>query len=95
MLYDLEGACKTFTEITNQVVNFAGKKVLCALALRDADRQCVQQPVDFPPSCQVRVEPVTCKVSLVLTDDPRLPCIPGEGNKMDPSHGEINLKLAN
>ncbi|XP_017328074.1 prostate-associated microseminoprotein [Ictalurus punctatus] len=54
----------------------------------------VQQPVDFPPWCQVRVESVTCKVSLVLTSDPRLPCIPGEGNSVDPGHGEMNVKLA-
>ncbi|XP_060729483.1 prostate-associated microseminoprotein [Tachysurus vachellii] len=54
----------------------------------------VQQPVDFPPWCQVRVESVTCKVSLVLTSDPRLPCNPGEGNIVDPSHGEMNIKLA-
>ncbi|KAB5579123.1 hypothetical protein PHYPO_G00191510 [Pangasianodon hypophthalmus] len=54
----------------------------------------VEQPVDFPPWCQVRVESVTCKVSLVLTSDPRLPCLPGEGNSVDPSHGEMNMKLA-
>ncbi|MCI4377188.1 hypothetical protein PGIGA_G00200740 [Pangasianodon gigas] len=54
----------------------------------------VEQPVDFPPWCQVRVESVTCKVSLVLTSDPRLPCVPGEENSVDPSHGEMNMKLA-
>ncbi|KAK3567351.1 hypothetical protein QTP86_019587 [Hemibagrus guttatus] len=54
----------------------------------------VQQPVDFPPWCQVRVESVTCKVILVLTSDPRLPCIPGDENNVDPSHGDMNVKLA-
>uniref|UniRef100_A0A3Q1H718 Prostate-associated microseminoprotein n=1 Tax=Anabas testudineus TaxID=64144 RepID=A0A3Q1H718_ANATE len=33
----------------------------------------VHKPVDFPAWCEVRVEPVTCKVTLVQTADPRLP----------------------
>uniref|UniRef100_A0A673BIW2 Uncharacterized protein n=1 Tax=Sphaeramia orbicularis TaxID=375764 RepID=A0A673BIW2_9TELE len=48
----------------------------------------VHRPVDFPAWCEVRVEPVTCKVSLVQTADPRLPCVPGETNR-DPSHGSL------
>ncbi|XP_036452106.1 prostate-associated microseminoprotein [Colossoma macropomum] len=54
----------------------------------------VHRPVDFPPWCEVRVESPTCKVTLVLASDPRLPCIPGEGNSVDPSHGAMNMKLA-
>ncbi|XP_008299904.1 prostate-associated microseminoprotein [Stegastes partitus] len=50
----------------------------------------VHRPVDFPAWCEVRVEPVTCKVFLVQTADPRLPCSPGEANK-DPSHGSLQL----
>uniref|UniRef100_A0A8D3A478 Uncharacterized protein n=1 Tax=Scophthalmus maximus TaxID=52904 RepID=A0A8D3A478_SCOMX len=38
----------------------------------------------------VRVEPATCKVSLVQTADPRLPCYPGDDFK-DPSHGSLQL----
>lgn len=48
------------------------------------------RPVDFPAWCEVRVEPVTCKVSLVQTADPRLPCSPGE--QQDPSHGSVQLQ---
>uniref|UniRef100_A0A8C6UDB7 Prostate-associated microseminoprotein n=1 Tax=Neogobius melanostomus TaxID=47308 RepID=A0A8C6UDB7_9GOBI len=51
------------------------------------------RPVDFPAWCEVRVEPVTCKVSLVQTADPRLPCFPGD--QQDPSHGEINTEIHN
>ncbi|XP_030017787.1 prostate-associated microseminoprotein [Sphaeramia orbicularis] len=51
----------------------------------------VHRPVDFPAWCEVRVEPVTCKVSLVQTADPRLPCVPGETNR-DPSHGSLQLQ---
>lgn len=51
----------------------------------------VHRPVDFPAWCQVWVEPVTCKVSLVQTADPRLPCFPGE-NIQDPSHGLPRLQ---
>uniref|UniRef100_A0A8B9HSQ3 Prostate-associated microseminoprotein n=1 Tax=Astyanax mexicanus TaxID=7994 RepID=A0A8B9HSQ3_ASTMX len=54
----------------------------------------VHRPVDFPPWCEVRVESPTCKVTLVLASDPRLPCVPGEGNSLDPSHGAMNMKLA-
>uniref|UniRef100_A0A3B4WSU2 Prostate-associated microseminoprotein n=1 Tax=Seriola lalandi dorsalis TaxID=1841481 RepID=A0A3B4WSU2_SERLL len=36
----------------------------------------VHRPVDFPAWCEVRVEPVSCKVSLVQAADPRLPCSP-------------------
>uniref|UniRef100_A0AAY5F0T5 Prostate-associated microseminoprotein n=1 Tax=Electrophorus electricus TaxID=8005 RepID=A0AAY5F0T5_ELEEL len=54
----------------------------------------VHWPVDFPPWCEVRVESPMCKVTLVLASDPRLPCIPGEGNSVDPSHGSMNMKLA-
>ncbi|KAI4884981.1 hypothetical protein NFI96_020259 [Prochilodus magdalenae] len=54
----------------------------------------VHRPVDFPPWCEVRVESPTCKLTLVLASDPRLPCIPGEGNSVDPSHGAMNMKLA-
>ncbi|XP_008322002.2 prostate-associated microseminoprotein [Cynoglossus semilaevis] len=52
----------------------------------------VQRPVDFPAWCQVRVERVSCTVSLVQTADPRLPCLPGEELK-DPSHGSVHLQL--
>uniref|UniRef100_A0A8P4G8J4 Prostate-associated microseminoprotein n=1 Tax=Dicentrarchus labrax TaxID=13489 RepID=A0A8P4G8J4_DICLA len=51
----------------------------------------VHRPVDFPAWCEVRVEPVTCQVSLVQTADPRLPCSPGEEIK-DPSHGSLQLQ---
>ncbi|ROI46756.1 Prostate-associated microseminoprotein [Anabarilius grahami] len=53
----------------------------------------VHRPVDFPPWCEVRVESLTCQVMLVLTSDPRLPCIPGEDNNLDPRHGALNMKL--
>uniref|UniRef100_A0A3B3C9S4 Microseminoprotein, prostate associated n=1 Tax=Oryzias melastigma TaxID=30732 RepID=A0A3B3C9S4_ORYME len=46
----------------------------------------LHRPVDFPAWCQVQVEPVSCKVFLVQTAYPRLPCSPGEANR-DPSHG--------
>ncbi|XP_007563694.1 prostate-associated microseminoprotein [Poecilia latipinna] len=52
----------------------------------------VHRPVDFPAWCEVRVEPVTCKVFLVQTADPRLPCTPGETDR-DPSHGSLQLQL--
>ncbi|KAM9827541.1 prostate-associated microseminoprotein [Neosynchiropus ocellatus] len=48
----------------------------------------VHRPVDFPAWCEVRVEPVTCKLTLVQTADPRQPCTPGEGIR-DPSHGSV------
>ncbi|XP_072315127.1 prostate-associated microseminoprotein [Eucyclogobius newberryi] len=48
------------------------------------------RPVDFPAWCVVRVEPVTCKVSLVQTADPRLPCYPDD--QQDPSHGSLPLQ---
>ncbi|XP_026208201.1 prostate-associated microseminoprotein [Anabas testudineus] len=51
----------------------------------------VHKPVDFPAWCEVRVEPVTCKVTLVQTADPRLPCSPGEDIN-DPSHGSLHLQ---
>uniref|UniRef100_A0A7N8YML0 Microseminoprotein, prostate associated n=1 Tax=Mastacembelus armatus TaxID=205130 RepID=A0A7N8YML0_9TELE len=51
----------------------------------------VHRPVDFPAWCEVRVEPVTCKVSLVQTADPRLPCSPGD-DIQDPSHGSFHLQ---
>uniref|UniRef100_A0A667YAX2 Uncharacterized protein n=1 Tax=Myripristis murdjan TaxID=586833 RepID=A0A667YAX2_9TELE len=51
----------------------------------------VHRPVDFPAWCEVQVEPVTCKVSLVQTADRRLPCTPGEENR-DPSHGSLKLQ---
>ncbi|XP_034020069.1 prostate-associated microseminoprotein [Thalassophryne amazonica] len=51
----------------------------------------VHRPVDFPAWCKVQVEPVSCRVSLVQTADPRLPCIPGE-DKKDPSHGSLQLQ---
>ncbi|XP_016346336.1 prostate-associated microseminoprotein [Sinocyclocheilus anshuiensis] len=53
----------------------------------------VHRPVDFPPWCEVRVESLTCQVTLVMTSDPRLPCIPGEENNVDPRHGALNMKL--
>ncbi|KAA0723166.1 Prostate-associated microseminoprotein PC3-secreted microprotein [Triplophysa tibetana] len=53
----------------------------------------VHQPVDFPAWCEVRVETLTCQVTLVMTSDPRLLCIPGENN-IDPRHGAINMNLA-
>ncbi|KAM3589984.1 uncharacterized protein V6R79_001153 [Siganus canaliculatus] len=52
----------------------------------------VHRPVDFPAWCEVRVEPVTCKVLLVQTADPRLPCSPGE-DLQDPSHGSLQQQL--
>ncbi|KAF7230177.1 prostate-associated microseminoprotein [Nothobranchius furzeri] len=51
----------------------------------------VHRPVDFPAWCEVRVEPVTCKVFLVQTADPRQLCYPGETNQ-DPSHGSLHLQ---
>uniref|UniRef100_A0AAX7V4L4 Prostate-associated microseminoprotein n=1 Tax=Astatotilapia calliptera TaxID=8154 RepID=A0AAX7V4L4_ASTCA len=51
----------------------------------------VHRPVDFPAWCEVQVEQVTCKVSLVQSADPRLPCSPGQANK-DPSHGSLQLQ---
>lgn len=51
----------------------------------------VHRPVDFPAWCEVQVEPVTCKVSLVQSADPRLTCSPGDANK-DPSHGSLHLQ---
>ncbi|XP_029939909.1 prostate-associated microseminoprotein [Salarias fasciatus] len=51
----------------------------------------VHRPVDFPAWCNVRVEPVTCKVVLVQTADPRLPCSPG-GADTDPSQGALQLQ---
>ncbi|XP_076829385.1 prostate-associated microseminoprotein [Brachyhypopomus gauderio] len=54
----------------------------------------VHRPVDFPPWCEVRVESPTCKVTMVMASDPRLPCMPGEGNDVDPSHGSMNRELA-
>ncbi|XP_034532886.1 prostate-associated microseminoprotein [Notolabrus celidotus] len=51
----------------------------------------LHRPVDFPAWCQVRVEPVTCKVTLVQTADPRLPCTPGV-DMLDPSHGSLHLQ---
>uniref|UniRef100_A0A671NXJ9 Prostate-associated microseminoprotein n=1 Tax=Sinocyclocheilus anshuiensis TaxID=1608454 RepID=A0A671NXJ9_9TELE len=53
----------------------------------------VHRPVDFPPWCEVRVESLTCQATLVMTSDPRLPCIPGEENNVDPRHGALNMKL--
>ncbi|XP_030635177.1 prostate-associated microseminoprotein [Chanos chanos] len=53
----------------------------------------IHPPVDFPPWCEVRVESLTCQVSLVQSADPRLPCIPGGGNSLDPSHGTFSMKL--
>lgn len=53
----------------------------------------LHRPVDFPPWCEVRVESLTCQVTLVMTYDPRLPCIPGEENNVDPRHGALNMKL--
>uniref|UniRef100_A0A665USR9 Microseminoprotein, prostate associated n=1 Tax=Echeneis naucrates TaxID=173247 RepID=A0A665USR9_ECHNA len=53
----------------------------------------VHRPVDFPAWCEVRVEPVSCKVSLVQTADRRLPCSPGEDLK-DPKPTVVpGLKL--
>ncbi|XP_068443323.1 prostate-associated microseminoprotein [Clinocottus analis] len=48
----------------------------------------VQRPVDFPAWCEVRVESLTCKVSLVQAADPRLLCYPGEDIR-DPGHGSL------
>ncbi|XP_068078693.1 prostate-associated microseminoprotein [Danio rerio] len=53
----------------------------------------VHRPVDFPPWCEVRVESLTCQVTLVMTADPRLPCVPGEDNNVDPRHGALNINL--
>ncbi|XP_046895338.1 prostate-associated microseminoprotein [Hypomesus transpacificus] len=54
----------------------------------------VHRPVDFPSWCEVRVEMLTCKVSLVQTADPRLPCSPGGNNFLDPRQGgHFNLPL--
>uniref|UniRef100_A0AAY5LCW5 Prostate-associated microseminoprotein n=1 Tax=Esox lucius TaxID=8010 RepID=A0AAY5LCW5_ESOLU len=56
----------------------------------------VHRPVDFPAWCEVRVETLTCKMILVQSADPRLPCIPGDGHEMDPRYGSLdnNLRLA-
>ncbi|XP_040037735.1 prostate-associated microseminoprotein [Gasterosteus aculeatus] len=48
----------------------------------------VHRPVDFPAWCDVRVDSATCKVGLVQTADPRLPCYPGEEIR-DPGHGSL------
>ncbi|XP_035282448.1 prostate-associated microseminoprotein [Anguilla anguilla] len=53
----------------------------------------IQRPVDFPAWCEVRVETETCKVTLVQTADPRLPCVPGQDGNLDPSHGTLNMRL--
>ncbi|XP_020347010.1 prostate-associated microseminoprotein [Oncorhynchus kisutch] len=56
----------------------------------------VHHPVDFPGWCEVRVDTLTCKMTLVQSADPRLPCSPGYGHSLDPSHGSLEhyLKLA-
>uniref|UniRef100_A0A3P9H583 Prostate-associated microseminoprotein n=1 Tax=Oryzias latipes TaxID=8090 RepID=A0A3P9H583_ORYLA len=51
----------------------------------------LHRPVDFPAWCKVQIELVSCKVFLVQTADPRLPCSPGEANH-DPSHGSLHLQ---
>ncbi|KAM9424740.1 prostate-associated microseminoprotein [Pholidichthys leucotaenia] len=51
----------------------------------------VHRPVDFPAWCDVQVDSVTCKASLVQKADPRLPCSPGEENQ-DPSHRSLQLQ---
>ncbi|XP_021433533.1 prostate-associated microseminoprotein [Oncorhynchus mykiss] len=55
----------------------------------------VHHPVDFPGWCEVRVDTLTCKMTLVQSADPRLPCSPGYGHSLDPSHGSLEhyLKL--
>lgn len=56
----------------------------------------VHHPVDFPGWCEVRVDTLTCKMTLVQSADPRLPCRPGNGHYQDPSHGSLEhyLQLA-
>ncbi|KAM9400704.1 prostate-associated microseminoprotein [Salvelinus alpinus] len=46
----------------------------------------VHRPVDFPAWCEARVDVLTCKVTLVQSADPRLPCLPGNGHNLGPSH---------
>uniref|UniRef100_A0A3B4B1T8 Uncharacterized protein n=1 Tax=Periophthalmus magnuspinnatus TaxID=409849 RepID=A0A3B4B1T8_9GOBI len=46
--------------------------------------------LDFPAWCEVRVDPVTCKVSVVQTADPRLLCFPED--QQDPSHESLPLQ---
>ncbi|XP_036843335.1 prostate-associated microseminoprotein [Oncorhynchus tshawytscha] len=46
----------------------------------------VHRPVDFPAWCEVRVDALACKVTLVQSADPRLPCLPGNGHNLGPSH---------
>ncbi|MFT7797393.1 prostate-associated microseminoprotein isoform X2 [Arapaima gigas] len=50
-----------------------------------------QLPVDFPAWCKVHLEPETCRVTLVQTADPRLPCVSGELGGLDPSHRTSNM----
>ncbi|XP_028821212.1 prostate-associated microseminoprotein [Denticeps clupeoides] len=50
------------------------------------------RPVDFPAWCEVRVEAVTCKVTLVQRADPRQPCV-ANGNSLDPAHGSLDMNL--
>ncbi|CAG6016228.1 unnamed protein product [Menidia menidia] len=51
--------------------------------------QTVHHPVDFPAWCEVRVEPVTCRASLVQSTDPRRPCEPGHAH-LDPGHAHLD-----
>ncbi|KAL0970160.1 hypothetical protein UPYG_G00238220 [Umbra pygmaea] len=50
----------------------------------------VHRPVDFPAWCEVRLESLTCKLTLVQSADPRLPCFPGDGHNLDPRHSSLN-----
>ncbi|MEQ2157551.1 hypothetical protein GOODEAATRI_002974 [Goodea atripinnis] len=65
---------------------------VCTLLVSVAVRREMHRPVDFPAWCEMKVEPVTCKVFLVQTADPRLPCTPGETDQ-DPRHGSLQLQL--
>ncbi|KAJ8008480.1 hypothetical protein DPEC_G00105250 [Dallia pectoralis] len=56
----------------------------------------VHRPVDFPAWCEVRVETLTCKMTLVQSADPRLPCVPGDGHSLGSRYGHLDnyLELA-
>ncbi|XP_023681225.1 prostate-associated microseminoprotein isoform X2 [Paramormyrops kingsleyae] len=53
----------------------------------------VQHPVDFPAWCEVRVEPETCRATLVQTADPRLPCVSSGEDNLDPKHRTLPISL--
>uniref|UniRef100_A0A8C2X158 Uncharacterized protein n=1 Tax=Cyclopterus lumpus TaxID=8103 RepID=A0A8C2X158_CYCLU len=79
---------------------FEGRQYSLGETWMDACMQCtlhkqpvVHRPVDFPAWCEVRVESLICKVSLVQTADPRLPCYPGEDIRDPATICSINLPV--